>query len=260
MAGLTSKSTVWPCATAPRIASTGPSIAGWVFQVTVRSSQLQLLIAWRAPPVTLCALVTFATCNRRWAEETRRGPTPLTLTRRKVRCTPVVPGAVFGVWTQLVAGSHESSVQTFASLQLGGGPPTHVPPAQVSAVVQALPSVHGSVFGVWTQPVAELQESVVHTLPSSQLSAGPPTQTPLAQTSAVVQALPSLQGAMVGVAPPHTPAPLQVVPVKQGSVPVQGAPAGSNWQAGPQQLTATAIPSSHCSPGPTTPLPRPEHF
>ena len=78
MAGVTSKSTVWPCATAPSTASTGPSIAGCVLQVTVRSSQLQPVIAWRTPPVTLWAFVTFATWSRTWALVTWRTPTPLT--------------------------------------------------------------------------------------------------------------------------------------------------------------------------------------
>ena len=64
MAELTSKSTVWPCATAPTVASTGPSIAGCVFQVTVRSFQLQSEIEWSKPPVTLWALATLATCSR----------------------------------------------------------------------------------------------------------------------------------------------------------------------------------------------------
>ena len=42
-----------------------------------------------------------------------------------------------------------SSVQGFASLQFRGTPPTHVPPLQVSLVVQALPSLQGAVlFGV----------------------------------------------------------------------------------------------------------------
>src|SRR2546430_3341628 len=89
---VTSEWTVWLCATAPRVASAGPSIAGWVFQVTVPSFHAQSVIAWRRPPVTLWALVTFATCSRTWALVTWRAPTPLTLTRRRVRCTPVVPG------------------------------------------------------------------------------------------------------------------------------------------------------------------------
>src|SRR5207249_1224765 len=133
-------------------------------------------------------------------------------------------GKVFGAFTQPVAGSHESVVHTLASLQLIGGPPAQAPPAHVSAVVQALPSSqdrvfgvpahtpaaqvspevqglrssHGTVLGVFTQPVAGSHVSVVHTLPSTQLGGGPPTQTPPAQVSAVVQALPSLQGSVFG--------------------------------------------------------------
>src|SRR5439155_462931 len=45
--------------------------------------------------------------------------------------------------------------------QTSGGPPTHVPPEQVSLVVQALPSSHGTVLGACTQPVAGSHESVV---------------------------------------------------------------------------------------------------
>src|SRR5207249_861779 len=162
-------------------------------------------------------------------------------------------------WVQPVAGLQLSVVQTFPSSQFGGGPPTHVPPLQVSFVVQALPSLHGAVlfvwvqavprhppsvaqehtssllagchparlpplrasfcltasplpygavFCCWVQPVAGLQLSVVQTSPSSQLGAGPPTHVPPLQVSFVVQALPSLHGAVLFVwvqAPPlHT--------------------------------------------------------
>src|SRR2546422_6572961 len=126
---------------------------------------------------------------------------------------------------QPLAGLQLSVVHTLWSSQLGGGPPTHVPPLQVSFVVQALPSLHGAVlFGwmqapplhtssvqtlpslahgavlfVWTQPVAGLQLSVVQTFPSSQLGAGPPTHVPPLQVSFVVQALPSLHGAVLCV-------------------------------------------------------------
>src|SRR5436853_3694701 len=79
-------------ATAPSVARAGPSIAGCVFHVIAVSLQLQLVMAWMLPPVTLFALVAVDTWSFRWAEETGRVPTPLTLTRRKVRCTPVVPG------------------------------------------------------------------------------------------------------------------------------------------------------------------------
>src|SRR5206468_1758244 len=45
MAAVTSKSTVCPCATAPSVASAGPSIAGRVVQVMVRSFQPHPVIA-----------------------------------------------------------------------------------------------------------------------------------------------------------------------------------------------------------------------
>src|SRR5207245_7289140 len=82
--------------------------------------------------------------------------------------------------------------------QTGGGPPTHAPPAHASAVVQALPSLHAAVLGVLTQPEAGLQLSSVQALPSLQFGAAPPTQTPPAQVSAVVQALRTLHGAGFG--------------------------------------------------------------
>src|SRR3989442_15323379 len=94
MAAVTSKSGTCPMATAPSVASAGPSIAGCVFHVIAVSLQLQLVMAWMLPPVTLFALVAVDTWSFRWAEVTGRAPTPLTLTRRKVRCTPVVPGFV----------------------------------------------------------------------------------------------------------------------------------------------------------------------
>src|SRR5213078_3391846 len=77
-------------------------------------------------------------------------------------------GAVFGVCTHPVNGLQESSVHGFPSSQPRAAPPTHLPPEQVSPVVQASKSEHGAVFGVCTQPVAGLHESSVQTLPSSQ--------------------------------------------------------------------------------------------
>src|SRR3989442_12739947 len=92
MAAVTSKSGTCPMATAPSVASAGPSIAGCVFHVIALSLQLQLVMAWMLPPVTLFALVAVDTWSFRRAEGTRRAPTPLTLTRWKGRSTPVVPG------------------------------------------------------------------------------------------------------------------------------------------------------------------------
>src|SRR5437870_1936058 len=339
MAGVMSKST--PCfkATAPAVASTGPSMAGWLFQVIVRSPHAQLLMAWICPPELLFEPLAADTCRCSLAEVTGCVPISVTLMRRKVRFTglasatrivlapallvglaaftkasavtvaagaaggqkgggpptqtppaevsavvdalPSLHGRVFGAFTQPVAGSRGSGVHAFAESQLGAGPPTQVPFAQVSAVVQALPSSHGKVFGgpthtpaaqvspevqglpslqgrvftAFTQPVAGLQESVVHTLPSLQLGGGPPTQTPAAHVSAVVQALPSLQGRVFGVPPTHAAVPLQVLPLMQGLL-AQAWPAGSNWQVGEQQSPATRLPSSHCSPRSTTPFPQ----
>src|SRR5207244_700655 len=130
------------------------------------------------------------------AAPTQRPPVQLSAV---VQAFPSSQGAVFGMFTQPPAGLQESSVQTFRSSQLGAGPPTHRPPAQVSAVVQAFPSSQAAVFGVWTQPVAGLQESSVHGLPSSQFAGGPPTHLPAAHVSPAVHAFPSSQGAVFGV-------------------------------------------------------------
>src|SRR5438067_710322 len=69
---------------------------------------------------------------------------------RVVQAFPSSHAAVLGVMTQSpVAGSQESSVQTLPSSQCRGWP-MHLPPPQASPVVQALPSSHGAVLGVWT--------------------------------------------------------------------------------------------------------------
>src|SRR6266849_1679369 len=114
-----------------------------------------------------------------------------------VQAFPSLQGLVLLMWVHPLAGLQASVVQTFPSSQLGAGPPTQVPPLQVSLVVQAFPSLQGLELLVCTQPVAGLQLSSVQTFPSSQLGAGPPTHAPAAQVSLVVQAFPSLQGAVL---------------------------------------------------------------
>ena len=64
-------------------------------------------------------------------------------------------------------------------------------------VVQALSSLQGAVLLALTQPVPTSQLSLVQLLLSLQLGAGPPAQAPALQASAVVQALPSLHGALL---------------------------------------------------------------
>jgi hypothetical protein len=65
-----------------------------------------------------------------------------------VQASPSLQGFVFGRFTQPRAGSQSSSVQTLSSSQSSGGPPLHWPSAQVSSVVQALPSSQGAVLFV----------------------------------------------------------------------------------------------------------------
>jgi hypothetical protein len=65
---------------------------------------------------------------------------------------------------------HESFVQPLLSLQLGAAPPTHAPPAHVSAVVHMLLSLHAAVLLAFTQPVTGSHESLVQPLVSAQSS------------------------------------------------------------------------------------------
>jgi hypothetical protein len=64
-------------------------------------------------------------------------------------------------------------VHGLLSLQITGPPGLHVPPPQVSFAVQAFPSSHGSVFGVWTQPLSTSHAAPTHGLLSSQFTAEP---------------------------------------------------------------------------------------
>src|SRR5438128_2193670 len=175
---------------------------------------------------------------------------------RVVQEFPSSHPAVLGVMTQSpVAGSQESSVQTLPSSQCRDWP-MHLPPPQTSPVVQALPSSHGAVFGVWTQPLPESQESSVQGLPSSQSSDGPPTHAPAAQVSAVVQALPSWHGFALKPTTWHVPVPLQVPSSVQTLASLQAQPPCSKKQTAEQQSPLTVFPSSHSSPGSSTPLPQ----
>jgi hypothetical protein len=90
-----------------------------------------------------------------------------------------VPLATGAVW-QPVAGLQLSVVQTLPSLQVRGVPAVQVAAWQVSAPLQRLLSLHGVplVTGIVWQPVAGLQLSVVHTLPSLQVRGVPAVQVP----------------------------------------------------------------------------------
>src|SRR6185436_13327207 len=157
---------------------------------------------------------------------------------------PSSHGSVLSVCVQPVAGLQPSSVQGLLSLQSGGGPPWHVPPPQVSFVVQALPSSHGSVLFVWVQPVEGLQPSSVQGLLSLQSGAGPPWQVPPPHVSFVVQALPSSHGSVLFVCVQPV-AGLQPSSV-QGLLSLQFG-AGPPWQVPPPHVSVVvqASPSSH---------------
>src|SRR5437867_13113438 len=104
MAVVTSKSTTWPRATAPTVESTGPSIAGCVFAVTVRSSHAQPVIEWMRPPATLWEFGTFDTCSRRRADVTWRAPTPLTRTRKNACLTGLASTSSLALVPLFLAG------------------------------------------------------------------------------------------------------------------------------------------------------------
>jgi hypothetical protein len=110
--------------------------------------------------------------------------------------SPQHPGAM--TKTQPTAGSHESSVHGSPSLHATAAPGWHVPPTHRSPLVHALPSLHGFEFGVFVQPCAGTQASVVHRFASLQSGGGPPTQDDPAQASPTVQALPSEQATVFG--------------------------------------------------------------
>src|SRR5437667_443496 len=95
--------------------------------------------------------------------------TPLWQVSLRVQAAPSSQGVVLLVCVPAVAWVQPSVVHTLPALQFAAAPPTQLPPEHVSPVVQALPSSQGFVLLVWVQPVAGVQPSVVHTLPSSQL-------------------------------------------------------------------------------------------
>ena len=197
-----------------------------------------------------------------------------------VHAFPSVHAAELLTYAHPVAGSQLSSVHTFPSSQLGAAPPTQAPLEQVSPAVHASPSLHGAVLFTWAQPVAGSQLSSVHTLPSSQSGAGPPTQIPLAQVSLAVQASPSLQGAVLltcaqplagsqlssvqtlpssqlGAGPTTQIPPAQVSPVVQESLSLQDTVLFRWTQpvAGSQPSSVHTFPSSQSVAGPTTQIP-----
>jgi hypothetical protein len=134
-----------------------------------------------------------------------------------------------GVLTQPVPGLQLSVVHGLLSLHSGGLPLIQVPAWQVSSPLQTVPSAHDEPLGsaVFWHPVAGLQVSIVHALPSMQASGAPAVQMAVWQRSSPLQALPSLHDEPFGsgaVVQPKTRSQLSVV---QGfaSLHVSGVPA-----------------------------------
>jgi len=161
-----------------------------------------------------------------------------------VHALPSSHGLVLLTCVQPLAGLHPSVVQPLPSSQFGAGPPTQLPPAQVSFVVHALPSLQGFELLVCVQPLLGLHPSVVQTLPSSQFGAGPPTQLPPVHVSFVVHALLSLHGLLLFTCVQPLaglqPSVVQTLPSSQFG-------AGPPWQLPPAHASFVvhALPSSH---------------
>jgi hypothetical protein len=252
---------------------TPPEQVSFVVQA-LPSSQAAVLLLCRQPTMKSqeSSVHTLPSSQLGGAPPTQIPPEQVSLV---VHALPSLQGAVLLTCVQPEAGLQASSVHTLPSLQLGGAPPTQMPPAQVSLVVQALPSLHESVLLVCVQPDAGLQASSVHTLPSSQLGGAPPTQIPPAQASLVVHALPSSQGAVLltcvqpvaglhessvqtfpssqlGAVPPMQVPPEQASPVVQESPSSQG-PAllvCVQPEAGLQASSVQTLPSSQLGGAP----------
>ena len=162
------------------------------------SSQGAVVLEWTHPEAGLqeSSVHPFLSSQFGASPPTQDPPEQVSLV---VQALPSSQESVLSAWMHPEVGLQESSVHPLPSLQFGGAPPWHEPPAQVSLVVQALPSSHRAVLLEWTHPEAGLQESLVHPFSSSQFGAEPPMQEPSEQMSWVVQALPSLHSWVLGV-------------------------------------------------------------
>lgn len=102
------------------------------------------------------------------------------------------------VWVHPDAATHASSVHTFLSSQSTGAP-AQVPLPQVSAVVQALASSHGTpLVGPCLHPELASQPSAEQGSPSSHAATCPGAHAPSRQASFSVQAEPSSHVTLLG--------------------------------------------------------------
>jgi hypothetical protein len=134
-----------------------------------------------------------------------------------------------------VAGAQPSTVHPLLSLQGSAGPPVHVPPTQVSLVVQAFASLHTVPFvldGFEQRPVAGAHVPALwHWSGVGQIT-GDARHVPLWQASPVVQPLRSSQLVPFGLGT------AEQAPVAGAQVPV--------LQPSVNVLQSTAVPPRHC--------------
>ena len=144
--------------------------------------------------------------------------------------TPSSQGALFGGCTQLPPPLHTSEVQRLPSSSQGvPAGSRHVRPASSQVSAQSRPSAHGS--PAW------------------------PLQAPPLQTSSPLQNTPSSQETPLAAGWVQAPAPSHTSSVQTLPSSAQALPPDSSWQVEEQQSPPSVLPSSHCSPGSTTPLP-----
>jgi hypothetical protein len=166
-----------------------------------------------------------------------------------------------GVFWQPLTGWQVSVVQPLPSSQLSGVPAEHTPAWQVSSPLQTSPSGQGVPLstGLVVQPKTGSQLSVVHTLPSSQVSGVPAVHTPPWHVSSPLQTSPSRQGVPLTTVvfwQPVTGSQLSVVhgllSSQLSAVPAVHTPP---WQV---SLPLQTLPSGHAVPFTTGVLEQPK--
>ena len=154
--------------------------------------------SWQRPPVEMFQSPEQLEHGWPWQYGRPGMQAPFEHTSSTVQSLPSSQGfPVNPVVTHPIAGSHVLVEQASLALHVTGTPVVQTPAWQMSDV-HWLPVWQGApVCAVFAQPLDGLHASVVHSLPSSQLT-GVPMHVPSTQRSFVVHALPSSQGPWKG--------------------------------------------------------------
>ena len=175
-----------------------------VFQVSVLSLHSHR-VEWMAPPELLLEPDVSVTCRRSCALVMGCPPGLSTCTRKYARWTALLsPSSSSGFWVpKLVVGlawRTVTSAVTVPTGQTGVPPPPHTPAVQNSPPVHALLSLHAEPLALvaWPHaPVLGVHVPVWHESEAGHTLGFEPMQTPPWQTSVSVQALLSLQEAVL---------------------------------------------------------------